>query len=180
MLATCVINGWSLEDYLDPQHPLQRQIRATIEEVCGEMSSNVTIDGCGAPLFYLSLDAMVRGFAHIATTAQNAPDSAEAVVYTAMSSRPELVGGTDRDVTDMMRAFPGLITKDGAEAVQVSAFADGRAFALKISDGGARGRTAATLRALELLGHTDKELTEKHWPTVLGHGEPVGEVAALF
>ncbi len=180
MLATCVINGWSLEDYLDPQHPLQRQIRTTIEEVCGEAASNVTIDGCGAPLFYLSLDAMVRGFAHIATTAQNAPDSAEAVVYTAMSSRPELVGGTDRDVTDMMRAFPGLITKDGAEAVQVGAFADGRAFALKISDGGARGRTAATLRALELLGHTDKELTEKHWPTVLGHGEPVGEVAALF
>src|SRR5687768_4150659 len=51
MLATCVINGWPLESYCDPQHPLQRQIRATLEELTGVGVTTQAVDGCGAPLF---------------------------------------------------------------------------------------------------------------------------------
>ena len=28
MIATCIINGWDIENYVDPQHPLQQAIRA--------------------------------------------------------------------------------------------------------------------------------------------------------
>lgn len=180
MVATCVAQGWDLETYLDAQHPLQRAIRETIEEVCGERVSAVTTDGCGAPLFYLSLEAVTRGFVHIARVAAADPESHEATIYRGITANPEYLGGTDRDVTDMMVAFPGLMCKDGAESVHIGAFADGSAFGIKISDGGARGRIAATIRALEILGHTSSELNEKHWPKILGHGKPVGEVLPLF
>ncbi len=36
MLATCVLNGWSTEDYLDPAHPLQVAIAETFAELTGE------------------------------------------------------------------------------------------------------------------------------------------------
>jgi len=180
MLATCVINGWDTETYLHATHPLQRAIRATIERVTGEEVQGVTVDGCGAPLFYQSLDALARGFAHIARTGAAEPQSPEGLVYYAITQNPEHLGGKDRDVTAMMRAFEGLMCKDGAESVHAGAFADGSSFALKISDGGARGRIGATLRALEILGHHDESLNDAHLPKVLGHGNEVGRVSALF
>ncbi|WP_435299975.1 asparaginase [Timonella sp. A28] len=180
MLATCIENKWDTRTYLDPDHPLQQLIRQTIEEVTGEEISGITVDGCGAPLFYLSLEGVARGFKHIATTAVTHPDSAEGLIYNSIITAPQYLGGTDRDVTDMMTAFPGLMTKDGAEGVHVGAFGDGSVFAIKVSDGGQRGRVAATLRALELLGYCDDDLQAKHLPKVLGHGEVVGEVKALL
>jgi L-asparaginase II len=36
MLATCVANGWPLETYLSPEHPLQQAIAAAFAELTGE------------------------------------------------------------------------------------------------------------------------------------------------
>ena len=60
MLATCIVNGWPLDAYRDPGHPLQRLIRATIEQLAGEAVRAVQVDGCGAPLFGLSLVGLAR------------------------------------------------------------------------------------------------------------------------
>ena len=35
MLAACAANGWPTDSYLDPGHPLQLAIRATIAELAG-------------------------------------------------------------------------------------------------------------------------------------------------
>lgn len=179
MLSTCVTNGWPTENYLSTEHPLQKAIVATVEEVTGEKVHAVTIDGCGAPVFEFSLTGLARAYAHIASFGAKNPDSAEGRIYFGISQNPQYLGGTDRDVTDAMTTFPGLITKDGAEGVQAGAFGDGRAFALKISDGSNRGRVVLALRALELLGFADTGLNEKQRPKVLGHGKSVGEVFAL-
>ena len=36
MLAACALNGWPLETYLDPGHPLQKLIAETLESLSGE------------------------------------------------------------------------------------------------------------------------------------------------
>ena len=54
--------GWPTESYLDPDHPLQREIRRTVEELSGEPVAAVGVDGCGAPLFGLSLTGLARAF----------------------------------------------------------------------------------------------------------------------
>lgn len=179
MLATCVANNWDLETYLDPNHPLQLAIIKTVQDVTGEPVVAITKDGCGAPVFQFSLTGLARAYAHIARTGVAQPESPEGQIYHAIVGNPQYIGGTGRDVTDMMRAFAGLITKDGAEGVQAGAFADGTSFALKISDGSNRGRTALALRALELMGHTNLDLEQNHQAKILGHGQPIGKVINL-
>ena len=61
MLATCVVNGWPIEDYLDPEHPLQRAISETVADLAGEPVAAIGVDGCGAPAHALSPLGLARG-----------------------------------------------------------------------------------------------------------------------
>ncbi len=177
MLATCQVNGWSLEDYLDPDHPLQKTIRETVHWSVGPVS-HVTVDGCGAPLFAVPLDGLARCFG---TLAAAAPDTPEGRVGHAMRTAPGMVGGSGRDVTAFMEAVPGLIAKDGAEAVYAAGLDDGRGIALKVTDGapGPRARQALLSHALLALGVDTPGLAALTEQPVLGHGRPVGEVVVL-
>ncbi|MEV6647036.1 asparaginase [Amycolatopsis sp. NPDC051371] len=149
MLATCDLNGWSTDGYLDPAHPLQRAIAATVEDLTGHGIEGVAVDGCGAPLFATTLRGLATAVAKIATAAPGTPDH---LVADGIRTHPELVGGSRRDVTAVMRAVPGLIAKDGFEAVQIAALPDGTAIAFKIADGGDRARYPVLAAALKLCG----------------------------
>jgi L-asparaginase II len=178
MLATCAANGWPTATYLEVEHPLQVAIREAVEELCAEKVSTVGVDGCGAPLFALTLVGLARGFARVAT----ASEGAEAVVAQAMRTHPDLVGGTGRDVTALMRAVPGLIAKDGAEACYAAATSDGRAVAFKLDDGYGRGRSPVMVAALRAMGVVveGEGIAEAATPPVLGGGHPVGEIHATL
>jgi L-asparaginase II len=149
MLATARLRGWAPAGYLDPGHPLQRAIAATVEDLTGERIAHTAVDGCGSPLFAVSLAALTRAVGRIAAAA---PDSAEGRVARAMTAHPEMVAGNRRDVTALMRAVPGLLAKDGFEAVQVAALPDGTAIGIKIADGADRARLPVTVAALALAG----------------------------
>ena len=41
MLATCAAAGWPTGGYLDPDHPLQRAIRRTVEHLLGEPAAGL-------------------------------------------------------------------------------------------------------------------------------------------
>lgn len=174
MLATCVTNGWDLDSYREPGHPLQAAIRATVEDLSGEHVSQVAVDGCGAPLFAISLRGLARSFSTIALASA---ESAEGRVAAAMRSHPFEVGGTDRAVTKLMRAVPGLIAKDGAEGVFALATADGAAAAVKISDGAARATAPVISAALAAMG-VAADLSSIDVTPVLGGGVAVGGVVA--
>ena len=178
MLLTCVVNGWSTGvDYLDPDHPMQRSITDDLPPLVGAPASHIGIDGCGAPAHELSLIGLARAYATIATGA--AGDAARDV-HTAMTAHPEMVGGPGRDVTEMMRAVPGLMAKDGAEGVFAAAMPDGRAVALKVADGATRPRAAAMVLALRALGVDVGALDDAVWHLpILGHGHSVGEVSIV-
>lgn len=176
MLATCVAAGWPVHDYLEPAHPLQLALREALEDLTGERSAAVGVDGCGAPLFAFTLTGLARAFATLATAPAG---SHEHRVATAMSTHPAYVGGTGRDVTTLMQALPGAVAKDGAEGVYALALPDGRAVALKIADGGQRPRPVVMTAALRRIGvgiDADARLSALSEAPVLGHGEPVGAV----
>ncbi|AWW41082.1 asparaginase [Streptomyces cadmiisoli] len=173
MLCTAALNGWSLDDYLDPAHPLQRAVAATVEDLTGQRIAGVTVDGCGAPLFAVSLHGLARAAARIATAG---PGTAEARVADAMRRHPEMASGSGRDVAALMRAVPGLLTKDGFEGVQVAALPDGRAVAVKIADGAGRARIPVTAAALARAGVAPDLLTGFAGEQLLGGGRPVGSV----
>jgi L-asparaginase II len=173
MLATCVVNDWPLETYLDPAHPLQKAIRATVEELTGERVAATGVDGCGAPLFFVSMPGVTRGFRALV---QAEPGTPERRVADAFRAHPEWTSGTTRPEARLMRAVPGLMVKAGVEAFDAFAFEDGRAGTVKIEDGGQRARVPVTVAALVALGFGGAELDELATGVLLGGGRPVGEV----
>ena len=178
MLATCVVNGWPTAGYREPSHPLQLAVRDTVAELTGDDVEYVAIDGCGAALYSCTLRGLARAFARIATS--DDADSAEGRVAAAMRAHPWLVGGTGRAVTALMTAVDGLVAKDGAEGVYAAATADGRAVALKVADGAGRARAPMMVAALRRLGVDAAGFSELETMPVLGHGDRVGEVRAVF
>ncbi len=176
MIATCVVAGWDTATYLDPTHPLQQLMAATLGELAGEPVAATGVDGCGAPVMAVSLTGLARAFRAVAT---GAPDTAHGRVAAAIRAQPRWLGGSRRDVTALVEGVPGLVAKDGAEAVYAGGLADGRAVAVKIADGGHRAAPVVMAAALRAAGVDAEVLAELELAPVLGHGEPVGSVRAL-
>ena len=177
MLATCVAAGWSVSGYIDPEHPLQLALAAAVADLAGEEVGPVGVDGCGAPIFGLTLTGLARAFARIAVAA---PGTAEGRVASAMLDHPVLVAGTDRSDRRLAESVPGLVAKAGAEGVYAAALADGRAVALRIHDGAQRARAVAMARALDLLGVGSPVVDELLAVPVLGGSVPVGRIEPAF
>jgi L-asparaginase II len=176
MLATCAENGWPTATYLDGDHPLQALIAETVADLAGEPVAATGVDGCGAPVLAISLLGLARAFARIATAPAGSPEHR---VAQAIRTHPEWLGGTGRDVTALLRGVPGIIAKDGAEAVYAAALPDGRAAAVKVADGGDRARVVVLATLLRRLGIDAPVLEELADVPVLGHGVPVGVVEAV-
>jgi L-asparaginase II len=173
MLATCIANDWPTETYLSPEHPLQVHIRRTIEELAREPVAAAGVDGCGAPLFALTLGGLARAFRSLVLAE---PGSPERKVADAMRKFPEWTSGTTRDENKLMAAIPGLLLKAGAEGVDAFALPDGTAAAVKIDDGNQRARTPVTVAILALLGAQPP--AELATTVVTGGGNPVGVIRA--
>jgi L-asparaginase II len=179
MLATCVINHWPTVDYLAPDHPMQRASRAAVERLSGEPVRHDAVDGCGAPLYGISLVGLARAFR---TAVLAGPATPERRVADAMRAHPEYVSGTDRMDTDLMAGIPGLLAKGGAEGVQAVALPDGRAVALKVGDGDLERRAVGPVlvAALRRLGVEAAVLNRYADSPLLGGGHPVGAVRSLI
>ena len=132
------------------------------------------MDGCGAPLFALTLDGLARAFRALVLAGAGTP---ERRVADAMRAYPEWTSGTDRDERRLMNAVPGLLVKGGAEGVSAFAFGDGRAGAVKIDDGAQRARTPVTVTVLRLLGAAVPDALATI--PVTGGDAVVGEIRAV-
>ena len=122
MLAACRAHGWPLHPYRDPAHPLQQRIAELVSPgVAG-------IDGCGLPTFAMPLAQMAPLFTTIPPR-----------IVAAMLERPELIGGSGADDTELMLALPGWIAKRGAEGLFCALSPDGVGWVFKVADGATRG-----------------------------------------
>jgi L-asparaginase II len=175
MLSACVAAGWPTKGYLDPEHPLQQAIEARLAEAAGEPVTAVVVDGCGAPQHALSPTGLARGVLGLVQAAEGTPERA---VADAMRAHPWFVAGTGREDTELMRAVPGLLVKGGADGVHVAALPGRGVVALKLDDGGDRGRTPALCAGLVRLGVPADDLAPWLQPPVRGGDGVVGEVRA--
>jgi L-asparaginase II len=176
MLATCVPNGWTTDNYLHPEHPLQLAITNTITDVTGVTPVAIGTDGCGAPAHVITLLHLARAMRALAV-GDAGPEGRQ--VFDAMERFPHMVAGDDRHVTAIASAIPGLAAKDGADSIYVAAMDDGRAVALKLSDGSGRALPTVLLAALKRLGIDTTHVPSSVAEIVLGHGQPVGAVRAV-
>lgn len=186
MIACCVMQQWVTNGYHRASHPLQQRIRSTVERWMRVNADEVetAIDGCGLPTFALALDSVAEGCARFAAAAADR-GSPQAKIFTAMTTHPEYVAGTDHLDTDLMRtAGRRLFAKFGAEGfycVGVPSMKLG--FALKVDDGARRAAESAVLAVLRRFDAiTAAELQTLHTyanPEILNtRNEVVGAISA--
>ncbi|QNG17595.1 asparaginase [Rhodococcus triatomae] len=186
MLATCVVNGWPTNGYLEPTHPMQLAVTETFGDLVGEEELEYGIDGCGLPIVPLSLTRLAASFARLVLAA---PETPERAVADAVREHPYLVSGTGKDDLLLMSTVPGLFTKSGAEGVLVGALPDGTSFAFKVEDGSERARLPLAAALVHRLGvewaterhgaESTTELAALASRPVLGGGARVGTVRAV-
>ena len=159
-LAYCVQHGLSLDDYIDPQHPLQAAIRRDVARAVGMDAEDfqMGLDGCSAPNYAMPLSKLAFGYARLASGARDAEfGQSFALLSEAMTSHPEMVSGTGRNDLAFMQAGRGdWVSKVGADGVQVlGSKSRGEAFAIKIIDGNKPALFAASVEVLDQLGWLD-------------------------
>ncbi len=154
-LAYAMLRGLSIKDYLNPEHPIQINIRNTFAELCDYPAEDVAIgiDGCSAPVFGVPLYNAAYAFARFCDPISLSLQRAAAChkITQAMMEYPEMVAGGGRFDTRLMETAKGkLIAKCGAEGYQVvgipagivTAGSPGMALVMKVSDGDAVDRVA--------------------------------------
>jgi len=162
MLAHCVACAYGRHDYLELEHPLQREIRAAVAHMTGTHEPDLIpgIDGCSAPNYALPLARLAFAFARLAAPGAD-PVYGEAPrrLADAMTACPEMVSGEGRIDLALTCAGRGdWVCKVGAEGVQaIGVRSRGIGIALKVADGSRRGLHPATVATLDQLGLLDAD-----------------------
>ena len=189
-VAHCVQHGFSLDDYIDPGHPLQQAIRRDVARAVGLTENDLAmgIDGCSAPNYAMPLWRLAYGYARLASGVQDAElGNSFAQLSSAMTQHPDLVSGTGRNDLAFMQVGRGdWVSKVGADGVQVvGSKSRGEAFAIKIIDANKPALFAASVEVMEQLGWLDDAQREalKPWraqPIINCRDLLVGERTPIF
>jgi L-asparaginase II len=186
MLTLCVHHGWSLDNYLDRDHPVQKLILGAVARMVGVPPPQITVavDGCGAPVFYVPLKNIALGYARLAAVQ---PDSPGGILMAAILAHPKLIAGDGRLETTAMEALPGkLFAKSGSEGgYGLSLMEKGLGVAFKIEDGAVRALNPTVVAILEQLGvltpAAKAALDAFRQPPIINHRkEEVGRVQPAF
>ncbi|MDL2407717.1 asparaginase [Rhizobium calliandrae] len=143
-VCACCHQGIDPKGYVGYDHPLQQQIRATMQSLTGTPlgHDNCGTDGCSIPNYAVPLRNLAHGFAKMATGNGLEPARAKASrrLFEACMAEPFYVAGTGRACTKLMQIAPGRIfAKTGAEGVFCAAVPEqGVAIAVKADDGNGR------------------------------------------
>lgn len=174
MLRACLVAGWPLDSYLQPDHPLQRAIVDLVAELTGEDPRPVGVDGCGAPTMRGTPAGLALAFARLTS------DPGLATVARAMERFPALVGDSRRG-DGRLAAWWGGPVKVGAEGTLALA-RGGVGIAVKVRDGSPRATVPAAIEAARRVGMLSRTqldaLEDVRRPPVLGGGRPAGSLVA--
>ena len=190
MLALARHHGWPTEFYTRLEHPVQQRC---LEEASrwtevpkGEIRT--AVDGCGVVCYGLPLRNMALAYARLAiadfglriadSKGEGQIRNPQSAIVQSMLRHPELIAGSGRPCTDLMRAHPGrVITKVGAEGVYCALLLRERlGVALKVQDGHGVAAALAIAAVLEELGLRPRPPSLAARPNVNTRGEIVGEL----
>jgi L-asparaginase II len=198
MLAVALHLGASIDNYENPENPVQKAIVEVVSQFSDVAVTDMAIgiDGCAVPAFGITVKAMALAYARLVSPAsfeKKTRDACERIVRV-MSENPELIGGTsDRLDTELMRAAPRrLVSKVGAEGVYTAGikpseeWPEGLGIAIKIEDGDdKRARPTVVIESLRQLGVLRDESLEAvaryaFFPVKNRRNDVVGEISASF
>jgi L-asparaginase II len=173
MIAVCRANGWPVDGYRRPGHPLQRLLLDEIADAVEVEPDEVVtgMDGCGVVAFGVPLRLAALAFSRLEEL-----DGGQRIAA-AMRANPALVGGEGSTDTQLMLAQPGAVAKGGAEGLMCVLAPDGTGLALKVADGSSRALRPALAALGAELGLALPEFAEVTVPSA--HEEIAATIALL-
>jgi L-asparaginase II len=140
-LLYCHYKGYDLNTYLDPEHPLQKEIK----QVCADIyefnidDMHLGIDGCSAPVYTIPVYNQALAYKNLVSKNPALVKYHEALetIVKACSDFPYMLGGDKRYCTELIEiASARLIGKTGADGVYCLGLKDRKwGIAIKIDDG---------------------------------------------
>lgn len=199
MLAVALHLGAPIENYESAENAVQIAIAQVVSQFTDVPVEDfaVGVDGCGAPIFGISMRAMALAYARLVSPPSSfdkpTRDACERIVRV-MTAYPELIGGSSQRLdTEIMRAARGrVVSKVGAEGVYTAGilpcerWPKGLGLALKIEDGDdKRARPTVVVESLRQLGVLYDDSLEAvsryaFFPVQNRRGDVVGEIRASF
>ena len=185
MLAHARMRDLPLDNYLNHEHPIQKDIIASFAEMCLLPPNQVEpgIDGCSAPNFAVPLYNSALAFARLCDTGDLSETRANACrqITAAMTTHPEMISGPGEFDCLLMQVGRGkIICKRGAEGFQavgllpgaIGPNSPGIGITIKVSDGDlgqrrfdltgySRVRPAVVLEILKQLGALNEAQLDK-------------------
>lgn len=172
-LAHCVHSKLDTNDYLSPNHPLHqdiKQITSLFYEINeGELAMGT--DGCSAPIFGMPLYNQALAYKNLVA---DMPWKTEALtaacnrLVSAVTNYPDLIAGSKRYCTDLMKVTKGrIVGKTGADGVYCLSIPHLKwGIAIKIDDGKMGPQYQVAQEILIKLGLISLEESDKlkiHW-----------------
>lgn len=164
MLALCRLLNYEIEDYLNPNHPIQTLILQYVEEMYEYPKDKMVtaLDGCSAPVYSIPIYNQALAFKNLVATDSYSTERKLAckTIVEAMSSYPFMVAGTKRYCSDMMKVCgERIIGKTGAEGVFCMSFLQEQiGVCIKIDDGKMLPQYNVAQALVEATGIFDKEI----------------------
>lgn len=163
MLALCVLEGYSTDDYYKPEHPVQQRILDKIAQYTRypKQSIGIGVDGCGVPVFAVPLYNTALAYATFSD--RDSEDRTALRLARAMTDYPEMISGTNGFTSKLMRAAGGkIIAKEGADGVYCMGLRDkGLGVCIKTEDGNLSHICCIAMSVLRQLNALTEAETEK-------------------
>lgn len=153
MLALCVFNGWSIDNYLDDYHPLNQVVIKKVADLCN-VSPDECIkskDGCGLPTIATTLQELGFGVLNLFLNEKYS------IIKNAFLENPYLIGGYERLDSEIIAASDKkLIAKVGAGGLCVVVnLKKEEAIVVKIADANMKARSLVVIETLRQLKWLD-------------------------
>lgn len=160
MLAVCKHQGWSLDNYTQRSHPVQKLIISKVAELLGMPADEFICahDNCGVPTYFMQLNHMATLFAKLASG-----DSLDMErIVRAMTNHPMIISGPDGFDSQLMYLTEGaLVSKSGAQGIQcIGRVGEGMGLAIKVVDGSKPAKYATAVYLLKQLGWITPDVSE--------------------
>lgn len=175
--------------YAEPGERIQRENLANVSLFTGVAEGDIGTgtDGCAVPSFAVGVRAMALSMARITSPDSSLPDSKAAAARRMVelaTRHPEMIAGENRFDTVVMRLAAGaLLSKEGAEGVQIIGVAGRRiGIAIKIEDGRPRAQQAVAAVLLKEYGLLDHPSLSAFGPqpVLSREGDPVGRLEVVL
>ena len=173
MLGLCKINDWDMDNYDSINHPLQKEIKRKIYELC-EIKTNYpeTKDGCGVPIYSMPLENMVKGYLNLFSNPKYEK------IKKAFLNHAYEIGGENRTDTKIIANSKNLIAKVGAEGLCIVINTElEEGFIVKICDSNMQAREIVTIDLINNLNWAKIDVSHDI-KTI--HSDKIGEVITLL